>query len=123
MWPQPQVNRVVPLQTSKAAKTFVNICTAIENLLKCVIYTNNFYIVLCNFKYIFSKNLLLPISHIHLTIDLLFLSISAFDTEIETEYLLNQVLTDLKQQVLEGKIHLLRDVASRKVNAMSKISP
>ena len=53
MWPQPQVNRVVPLQTAKAAKTFVDICTAIENLLKCVIYTNNFYIVLCNFKYIF----------------------------------------------------------------------
>ena len=61
-----QVNRVVPLQTSKAAKTFVDICTAIENLLKYVIYTNNFYFILCNFKYIFSKNLLLP-SHQYLT--------------------------------------------------------
>lgn len=53
-------------QTSKAAKTFVDICTAIENLLKYVIYTNNFYFILCNFKYIFSKNLLLP-SHQYLT--------------------------------------------------------
>ena len=59
-----QVNRVVHLQTSKAAKIFVDICTAIENVLSMLSIQTTF--TLCNFKYIFPKNLLLP-SHQYLT--------------------------------------------------------
>lgn len=119
MWHWSWANRAVPPQTSNGTEDICcpkNICTCYRKFIDVCICTYNFYVRLCDFKYIFSKNSLIasrqPISHTHLTIDLHF----PFQ-HLTQKFKQNteQVLTNLEQQFLEGKkIHLLRDILSKK---------